>query len=139
MPPCLKWGWKHLPLRVIVGVGGKGGWMMGIEEGTCWDEYWVLYGNQSDNKFHIKKKLLWRLNETIYVKHLAHRWLLLFVLIFHLLLRLVSPKWVSVNCSALFCSFQKTSFIKALILSFTICIYVCIYIYIYIYLFFKFN
>ena len=29
---------------------------MGIEEGTCWDEHWVLYGNQFDNKFHIKKK-----------------------------------------------------------------------------------
>ena len=29
---------------------------MGIEEGTCWDEYWMLYGNQFDNKFHIKKK-----------------------------------------------------------------------------------
>ena len=29
---------------------------MGIEEGTCWDEPWVLYGNQFDNKFHIKKK-----------------------------------------------------------------------------------
>ena len=29
---------------------------MGMEEGTCWDEHWVLYGNQSDNKFHIKKK-----------------------------------------------------------------------------------
>ena len=28
---------------------------MGIEEGTCWDEHWVLYGNQFDNKFHIKK------------------------------------------------------------------------------------
>ena len=28
---------------------------MGIEEGTCWDEHWVLYGNQVDNKFHIKK------------------------------------------------------------------------------------
>ena len=27
---------------------------MGIEEGTCWDEHWVLYGNQFDNKFHIK-------------------------------------------------------------------------------------
>ena len=26
---------------------------MGIEEGTCWDEHWVLYGNQFDNKFHI--------------------------------------------------------------------------------------
>ena len=30
--------------------------MRGIEEGTCWDEHWVLYGNQSDNKFHIFKK-----------------------------------------------------------------------------------
>ena len=29
---------------------------MGIEEGTCWDEHWVLYGNQFDNKIHIKKK-----------------------------------------------------------------------------------
>ena len=28
----------------------------GIEEGTCWDEHWVLYGNQFDNKLHIKKK-----------------------------------------------------------------------------------
>ena len=28
--------------------------MMGIEEGTCWDEHWVLYGSQFDNKFHIK-------------------------------------------------------------------------------------
>ena len=27
--------------------------MMGIEEGTFWDEHWVLYGNQFDNKFHI--------------------------------------------------------------------------------------
>ena len=31
--------------------------MMGIEEGTCWDEHWVLYGNHFDNKFHIKKIL----------------------------------------------------------------------------------
>ena len=30
---------------------------MGIEEGTCWDEHWVLYGNQFDNKFHIKKRI----------------------------------------------------------------------------------
>ena len=30
--------------------------MMGIEEGTCWEEHWVLYGNQFDNKFHIKRK-----------------------------------------------------------------------------------
>ena len=30
--------------------------MMGTEEGTCWDEHWVLYGNQLDHKFHIKKR-----------------------------------------------------------------------------------
>ena len=29
---------------------------MGIEEGTFWDEHWVLYGNQFDNKFHILRK-----------------------------------------------------------------------------------
>ena len=28
----------------------------GHEEGTCWDEHWVLYQNQFDNKFHIRKK-----------------------------------------------------------------------------------
>ena len=31
-------------------VGGREGWVMGIEY-----ESWVLYGNQFDNKFHIKK------------------------------------------------------------------------------------
>ena len=30
---------------------------MGIEEGTFWDEHWVLYGNQFDNKYHIFKKM----------------------------------------------------------------------------------
>ena len=39
-----------------MGVGGRGGWVMGIEEGIFWDEHWVLYGNQFDNKFHILKK-----------------------------------------------------------------------------------
>ena len=29
---------------------------MGNEEGIFWDEHWVLYGNQFDNKFHIFKK-----------------------------------------------------------------------------------
>ena len=37
-------------------VGERGKWVMGMEEGTCWDEHWVLYGNQFDNKFHIKKR-----------------------------------------------------------------------------------
>ena len=35
-----------------MGVGGKGAWVMSIEEGTFWDEHWVLYGNQFDNKFY---------------------------------------------------------------------------------------
>ena len=39
-----------------MGGGREGEWVMGTEEGTCWDEHWVLYGNQFDNKFHIKKK-----------------------------------------------------------------------------------
>ena len=37
-------------------MGGRGVRVMGIEEGTFWDEHWVLYGNQFDNKFHILKK-----------------------------------------------------------------------------------
>ena len=36
--------------------GGREG-RVGIEEGTFWDEHWVLYGNQFDNKFHILKKI----------------------------------------------------------------------------------
>ena len=39
-------------LRVVGEVGGRGKWVMGIEEGTYWDEHWVLYGNQSDNKIY---------------------------------------------------------------------------------------
>ena len=38
-----------------MGVGGRGGWVMGTEEGTFWDEHWMLYGNQFDNKLHILK------------------------------------------------------------------------------------
>ena len=26
-----------------VGSCGEGKWVMGIEEGTCWEEHWVLY------------------------------------------------------------------------------------------------
>ena len=40
-------------LRVDGRVGGRGKWMMDIEEGTCWDEHWVLYRNQFDNKLYI--------------------------------------------------------------------------------------
>ena len=39
-------------LRVDEGWGGRGKWVMGIEEGTCWDEHWVLYGNQFDTKLY---------------------------------------------------------------------------------------
>ena len=39
----------------VDGRWGRRKWVIGIEEGTCWDEHWVLYGNQFDNKFHIKK------------------------------------------------------------------------------------
>ena len=35
----------------------RGKWVMGIEEGTYWDEHWVLYGNQFDNKLYIKNKI----------------------------------------------------------------------------------
>ena len=30
--------------------------MVGTEKGTFWDEHWVLYANQFDNKPHILKK-----------------------------------------------------------------------------------
>ena len=40
------------------GVVGRVKWVMGIEEGACWGEHWVLYGNQFDNKFHILEKKL---------------------------------------------------------------------------------
>ena len=36
-----------------MGVGARRGWVMCIEEGTFWDEHWVLYRKQFDNKFHI--------------------------------------------------------------------------------------
>ena len=43
-------------LRVDGGWGRGERGVMGREEGTCWDEHWVSYGNQFDNKIHIKKK-----------------------------------------------------------------------------------
>ena len=39
----------------VVGWGERGKWVTGIEEGTCWDEHWVLYINQFDNKLYFKK------------------------------------------------------------------------------------
>ena len=35
--------------------GRRGGVVMGIEEGTCWEQHLVLYGNKFDRKFYIKK------------------------------------------------------------------------------------
>ena len=43
-------------LRVDGGAGERGKWVMGIEEGTCWDEHWVFYGSQFNNKLNYKKK-----------------------------------------------------------------------------------
>ena len=37
-------------------MGERGKWGMGIEEGTCWDEHWALYGNQCVNKLCLKKQ-----------------------------------------------------------------------------------
>ena len=45
---------------------------MGIEEGTRWDEHWVLYGNQFDNKFHVKKKeKIWKDHKYVEIKQHA--------------------------------------------------------------------
>ena len=37
-------------------MGERGKWVMGIEKGTCWDEQWVLYGNQFDNRLYLVKQ-----------------------------------------------------------------------------------
>ena len=37
-----------------VGREEEGKWVMGIEEATCWDEHWVLYASQFDNKLYFK-------------------------------------------------------------------------------------
>ena len=39
-----------------MGVGERGKWGEGIEEGTCWDEHWALYGSQLDKKLYLIKK-----------------------------------------------------------------------------------
>ena len=42
------------------GVGERGKWVMGMEEGTCWEEHWVLYVSQFDNTLYLKKEFkLW--------------------------------------------------------------------------------
>ena len=40
----------------IDGVGERGRWVMGMEEGTWWDEHRVLYGNKFDKKLYLKEK-----------------------------------------------------------------------------------
>ena len=37
-------------------MGGWAKWVMGIKEGACWDEHWVLYGSHFGNKLYSKKK-----------------------------------------------------------------------------------
>ena len=36
--------------------GGGGKWVMGIEEGTCWDEHWVLYVNDESRNVPPKQR-----------------------------------------------------------------------------------
>ena len=43
-------------LKVDVGVGERGKWVMGIEEGTCWDENWVLYASDEPQESTPKPK-----------------------------------------------------------------------------------
>ena len=43
-----------------MGSGGEGKRVMGIEEGMCWVEYWVSYGNQFDNKLKKEKAICYK-------------------------------------------------------------------------------
>ena len=36
--------------------GERGKWVMGIEEGTCWDEHWVLYVSEESRESTPKTK-----------------------------------------------------------------------------------
>ena len=38
-------------LRLIGWEGERGKWVMGIEEGTCWEEHWGLYGSSESWEF----------------------------------------------------------------------------------------
>ena len=48
----------------------KGKWVTGIEEGTCWDEHWVLY--VSDESRESTPKTMSRLY-TLYVSQLGNK------------------------------------------------------------------
>ena len=52
------------------GRGRRGKWVMGTEEGTCWDEYWVLYASDESQKSTPKTKST--LN-TMYVSQLDNK------------------------------------------------------------------
>ena len=43
-------------LRVDGGMGEKGKWVTGIEEGSCWDEHWVLYVSDESRESTAKAK-----------------------------------------------------------------------------------
>ena len=53
-----------------MGVGEKGKWVMGTEEGTCWDEHWVLY--VSDESWESTPKTKSTLY-TLYVRQLDNK------------------------------------------------------------------
>ena len=52
-------------LRGGGGVGGRGKWVMGIEEGTCWDEHWLLYGSNEPQEPTPKTK------STLYILYVS--------------------------------------------------------------------
>ena len=55
------WWWGH---------EGEGKWLMGIEEGTCWDEQWVLYlSDESQESTPKTKSTLY----TLYVSQLHNK------------------------------------------------------------------
>ena len=57
-------------LRVDRGVGERGKWVTGIEEGTCWDEHWVLYvSNEPRESTPKTKSILY----TLYVGQYANK------------------------------------------------------------------
>ena len=43
-------------LRVDGGMGESGKWVISIEEGTCWDEHWVLYVSDKSRESTPKTK-----------------------------------------------------------------------------------
>ena len=51
-------------------MGERGKWVMGTEEGTCWDEHWVFYvNNESWESTPKTKSILY----TLYVSQLDNK------------------------------------------------------------------